>query len=165
MARNTYYSFSWDDNGATFDFSDGTSIDVDWGKLDDETKLRLMAHGLKQKVIDAGAIPRDTETGRSATNAEKIQASMLVAGRINRNEWTAPREGGAGPKGGLLLAALCRLQPSKSREELAAWLKAKSKSEQAALRTSPKIAPIIDEIRAESSRGVDVSDMLDDLGI
>lgn len=156
MARTAYYSYTWDDNGATFDFADGTTAELEWAQLDAETKLRLMAHGLKQKTIDAGAIPRDEQTGRSASLADKIAASMVVFGRVARNQWTAPREGGSGGRGSLLLRALMRLQPAKSREELAMWLAQKSKTEQAALRASAKIAPIIEQIKAETVGAIEV---------
>lgn len=156
MARTAYYNYSWDDTGATFDFSDGSTVELAWAQLDNETRLRLMAHGLKQKTIDAGAIPRDEQTGRSAPVADKIAASMAVFQRVARNEWTAPREGGSGGRGSLLLRALMRLQPAKSREELAAWLAQKTKIEQAALRASARIAPIIEQIKSEAAGCIEV---------
>lgn len=160
------YIYTADHNGATFNLANGQTIDIKWVDLSDEIKFHLMMHGLKQKVADAAAIPRDTETGRSAADADKIAAMQAVATRLVAGEWSAVREGGGGGNaGGLLLRALMQLQPHKSREELAVWLKGKSKSEQAALRTSPKIAPIIDELRAAKTSDIDADDMLADLGI
>lgn len=156
MARIAYYTYQWDDNGATFDFADGTTAELEWAQLDAETRLRLMAHGLKQKVIDAGAIPRDEATGRSAPLADKVAASTDVFRRVARNEWTAPREGGSGGRGSLLLRALMRLQPAKPREELVVWLAGKSKIEQAALRASGRIAPIIEQLKAERAGAIEV---------
>lgn len=157
------YTYNANQSGATFDLANGQTIDIEWADLTDEIKFRLMVHGLKQKVADAAAIPRDVDTGRSATDADKINAMMAVAERLTAGDWNATREGGAGNAGGLLLRALMQLQPAKSRDELAAWLKGKSKAEQAALRASPKVAPIIDSLRAAKVGGIDSEDLLAEL--
>ena len=42
-----------------------------------------LAHGVKQKVSDKAAFPRDTTSGRSATPAEKYDAMREVAERLD----------------------------------------------------------------------------------
>lgn len=157
------YTYSVNNTAASFALADGTVIDLRFEDLTDSIKVLLMLHGLKQKIVDAAAIPRDTETGRSATDAEKIAAMRAVAERLLAGKWSATREGGAGNTGGLLLRALMQLQPHKGRDEIAAWLKGKSKAEQAALRASPKVAPIIDSLRAAATGGIDSDDLLAEL--
>jgi hypothetical protein len=110
-------------------------------------------HGIKQKCIDAAAISRNPDTGKSATVADKWAALGRVVDRITSDDgtWNEAREGG-GNQGGLLLRALMRLQPNKTKEQLVAWLEGKADKEQAALRANPKIAPIIAELKAEQDR-------------
>jgi len=52
-----------------------------------------LAHGYKQKIADAGAIVRNTDTGKSATDAEKRAAMQAVADRLNSGQWNAERTG------------------------------------------------------------------------
>ncbi len=131
--------------------------------LSDEIVTRLALHGLKQKVGDAAAIPRDTETGKSATETEKLEAMRAVYEMLQEGEWSRRAEAGEGGSDGLLLSAICRTFPAKSREEHKAALAGKTKSEQSALLGWPKIQPALSAIRAErakaSSKKVDVESL------
>lgn len=122
-------------------------------------------HGLKQKLVDAAAISRDPETGRSATSETKMDAVFEVLQRLRAGEWNKRREGT--PTGGLLFRALCRMQPGKDADVIRAFLAGKSDKEQAALRANPRVAAVIEEIKAERAGdvgGVDTDAMLVDLG-
>lgn len=164
MARTTLYEYTSNATSATFDFRSGDQFTVRLDQLSDDIKLALMWHGLKQKTADAAAIPRDTDTGRAASDADKIGAMMAVLDRLITGQWNANREGG-GATGGLLLRALVELYPAKTRESLVDYLAGKSDKEKAALRASPKIAPIIDRLKAEAGRagGIDADDLLGEL--
>lgn len=166
MAKTGLYQFVANDTAAQFLLADGTSIDVRLGDLTDEIKHALMLHGLKQKVADAAAIPRDTETGRSATDADKIKAMRAVADRIIAGEWAARAGEGGGAPRSLLQRALERLYPQRTREEIAEFLAGMDKKQQSALRMSPKVAPIIAGLRDEAARGakgVDADELLGEL--
>lgn len=146
-----------------FTFSDGGEpIIMSLAVLSNDMLTYAALHGLKQRIGDAAAIPRNTDTGRSATVAEKRAAMEKVRDTILQGEWSARREGG-GNEGGLLLRALGRLYPAKSREDLAAWVANKSKAEQAAMRANPRVAAIIAELRAESAKGIDTDGLLGEL--
>ena len=122
-------------------------------------------HGLKQKLVDAAAIGRNPDTGRSATIADKYNAVRAVYDRLLAGMWNAPRgEGGTG-SGGLLFRALVRMYPGKSPEALREYLSGKTPAEQAALRKNPRVAAIIEEIRAEApdEDSADSDAMLDEL--
>lgn len=123
-----------------------------------------MWHGAKQKLVDATAIGRNPETGRSATVADKRAALVAVRDNLIAGEWFKQREGA--PSGGLLLRALCVVYDGrKTREELVEYLAGKSLAEQAALRKVPKIADAIAEIRAASAKsdGIDGEELLGEL--
>jgi hypothetical protein len=141
-------------------FSNGRELRIDAETLTPQIIGTAIMHGLKQKLVDAAAISRDPETGRTATIDTKYNAVKEVFERLTiMGEWNKTREGGAGGTGGLLYRALVRMyEGKKSPEELKEYLAGKSAAEQAALRKNPRVAAIIDDIRAEG--GEDTSEEL-----
>ena len=144
-------------------FANGKQITVNAEALDTDIVNRAVMHGLKQKLVDAAAISRNPDTGATASIEDKYNAVYDVYQRLLNGEWNKNREGGGGVSGGLLFRALCRLYDRKTPEEIKTFLDTKTKAEQSALRANPKIAAIIDEIRAERVSGVDSDDLLDEL--
>lgn len=135
-------------------------------ELSPDMVIQAALHGLKQKLCDAAAISRDPDTGRSATVEDKYRAVRVVFDRISAGEWNATRAGGEGTgAGGLLFRALRRLYPQRTEQQLVDYLAGKTKAEQAALRLNPKVAAIIDTIKAESAKtsSIDTDALLDDL--
>jgi hypothetical protein len=144
-------------------FSNGKTLVVNPLEFAEEIREQAMIHGFKQKLIDAAAIGRDPDTGKSATIDDKYEAVREVFDRLAEGEWNKPREGA--PTGGLLLRALLRyFDGKKDREQLVAWLGAKSDAEKAALRKNAKIAAIIEEIKAEreDTDGIDSDALLEE---
>lgn len=146
-------------------FDNGRSLAVSTANLSEEVLRAALAHGIKQKLVDAAAISRNTETGRSATTDDKFAAVSEVHARLLAGQWNKGREAGAGGKGGLLFRALCTIYKDKSAEQLRVWLDGKSDAEQAALRKMPAIANEIESIKAREakSEGVDAGGLLDEL--
>lgn len=144
----------------------GESIIVNPQELSADVLRMAILHGLKQKLIDAAAISRNPDTGKSATPDDKWAAVMVVYERLLRGEWNAVRGEGTGAGNGLLFRALVRMYPAKTQEQLRAYLDGKTKAEQAALRANPKVAAVIEEIKAESAKAgnVDSDSLLDELG-
>lgn len=134
--------------------------------LSDAMIEQAALHGLKQKIVDAAALSRNPDTGRSATAADKYNAMREVLDRIMAGEWNKARGDGTGA-GGLLFAALCRLYTIKTPEEIRAFLDGKTAAEQAALRKNPKVAGVIETIKAERAKDapddLDTDDMLAEL--
>lgn len=153
-------------NVAMFKCADGEVKGINIDNLTPEIQRAALIHGLKQKVIDAAAISRNPETGKSATVADKWVAAMEVAERLVAGQWNAVREGGGGNEGGLLAAALVKVY-NKPIEKIREFLATKSDAEKAALRGNPKIAPVIAEIKAAQAatkaKGVDTSALLGEL--
>jgi len=124
-----------------------------------------MMHGLKQKLVDAAAISRNTDTGRAASIDDKYEAVAEVHARLLSGQWNKTREGG-GATGGLLFRALCRMYDGKKTPEaLREFLDGKTDAEKAALRKNSKVAAIIEAIRAESAKpdGTDADALLGEL--
>lgn len=153
------------DTGAetlTLTFSNGRDLVLRLSSLSADIATQAMYHGLKQKLVDAAAIGRDPDTGRSATIDDKYNAVREVYDRLLAGEWNKTREGGAAT-GGVMLRALMMVYPSKTKDQLAEYLKGKSAAEKAALKLVPKIAAAIDTIMATKVGDVDTDALLDEL--
>ena len=128
--------------------------------LDQDMVNMATLHGLKQKIVDAAAL------GASYSTREKYEAMSVVVERITGEfpSWNVRSEGG-GSVTGLLFRALCRLYPEKDPSVLRAYHDGLSKSEQCALRKNPKVAVVIEELKAEKvdTKGVDSDLLLDAL--
>jgi hypothetical protein len=154
----------------TLKFADGTASAISTIDLSPEILSQALMHGLKQKLVDAAAIARNTETGASATLADKKEAVLSVLNRLMAGSWNATREGGeSAAKGSILLLALQRAQPAADPVALAIRVKALTDAERAALMKNPKILPHVQAIQAERAAaatkksGVDSDALLSDL--
>lgn len=149
----------------TLEFSNGETINVDSTALAAHIIQYATMHGLKQKLVDAAAISCNPETGRPATIDDKYEAVKAVFDRLMAGSWNKPREGGAAVAGGLLFKALCRMYATKTPEFIREFLAKKSDAEKTALRKNPRVAAIIEEIKAENAKDDDgTSDaLLDEL--
>lgn len=162
--RNAAISATINGTTLTLIFANGETLIMHGDTLTSDMQQYAMMHGLKQKLVDAAAISRNPETGRAATVEDKYQAVKAVFDRLLSGQWNTTREGGA--TGGLLLQALCRMYAGrKTPEELKAFLADKTDAEKTALRKNPRVAAIIDEIRAEQGKAanIDTDELLGEL--
>ena len=146
-------------------FADGKELAITASQLTNNVMEYAIFHGLKQKLVDAAAISRNPETGRAASVEDKYQAVKTVYDRLLAGQWNAVREGG-GATGGLLLQALVRMYARrKTIEALKAFLADKSDAEKTALRKNPRVATIIEDIRAETGKAasIDTDELLGEL--
>lgn len=140
-------------NTLTLAFANGKTLTVKSDELSADIISQAIMHGLKQKLVDAAAISRNTDTGRPASIEDKYNAVREVYDRLYAGSWNKIRAAGEGKSsGGLLFKALCRMYASKTPEQVRAFLDAKTKEEQAALRKNPRVAEIIETIRAEEAK-------------
>jgi len=153
-----------DGSTLTLSFRHGEAIIIDRLVLDAGIVDHAIMHGLKQKLVDAAAISRNPDTGATATIEDKYNAVLAVYNRLLDGEWNKTREASDSVSGsGLLFRALCRLYPGKTGDTIRVYLDGKTKSEQAALRSNPKVAAIIDTIRAEKVKDVNADALLSEL--
>ena len=163
--RNATITATIDGNTLTLTFANGETLTMRGDALNSDVQQYAMMHGLKQKLVDAAAISRNPETGRAATVEDKFQAVKTVYDRLLAGQWNATREGG-GATGGLLLQALCRMYAGrKTADELKAFLAEKTDAEKTALRKNPRVAQIIEDIRAEQGKAanIDTDELLGEL--
>lgn len=142
-------------------FSNGETIAIAPEELNSEIRNAALLHGLKQKLVDAAAISRNPDTGRSATADDKYNAVREVYDRLLSGQWNKGRGEGSGTKGGLLFRALCQLYEGKQTPEaIRAFLDKKSPAEKTALRNTAKIAAIIATFKEEPIDGIDADELL-----
>lgn len=147
----------------TLTFSHGEVLVVDATTLEQDIILAATVHGLKQKLVDAAAIARDTTTGRSATIDDKFAAVKEIFDRLTGPSptWNKVIKSAPSMKGGMFLAAMMELT-GKSREEMIAYLDGLSKEHTAALKLNPRVSVIMERMAAERAKpkGPDNSDEL-----
>ena len=149
--------------GVKFTSADGHERTILLSDLTTEMRTMSMAHGVKQKIVDAAAIARNPDTGRSATILDKWDALTAVADRLISGTWNKGRADGTSNVGGLLLRALVRMYVGKKTEDqLRDYLTAKTAEERASLRKNPKVAAIILAIQAEDLAAKGTPDDSDD---
>ena len=154
------------DGALILEFRHGETLRLHPESLAPEIQRAALLHGLKQKLVDAAAISRDTATGRAATIVTKFNAVREIFDRITgaggeTPSWNKPRAGGAGGQGGLLARAIARYK-SVTVEQAKAYLDRLTDAQKQALRVDPRIAAIINELRLESAKpaGIDTDALL-----
>jgi hypothetical protein len=151
-------------NGETlrlvFGGNENEAITITRSMLTNDIIIQATMHGLKQKLVDAAAISRNPDTGRSATIADKFNAVMEVYDRLCAGQWNKVRDGAGAVSGGLLFRALCIAYPAKAPEVLREYLGKRTAEEKTALRA--KFADIIATLKAPST-DLDTDAMLDEL--
>lgn len=153
-----------DNPGVTLTFSNGERLSIHMGHLSPAMQIQATLHGLKQKLVDAAAISRNPDTGRSATIDDKYNAVREVYDRLLSGQWNKIRTDGATTKGGLLFRALCLMYADKTPDAIKAFLDKKTPAEKTALRNTARIASIIATFKAdEIDDGIDADTMLDEL--
>lgn len=150
----------------TVNHPDGQNVALAVDELTEVLVRQATCHGLKQKLGDAMAIPRDPDTGLPATVDDKWSAVMRVLDGLRAGEWNQ-RAAGEGEGGGLLLRAMRRLSPEADVATLRGRIAGLDKKQQAALRANPRVAAAIAEIKREDAAragaGVDGDSLLDSL--
>lgn len=142
--------------GLALQFANGEVLALTAAQLSNAILEHAVWHGLKQKLVDAAAISRNPETGRAATVQDKYDAVKTVYDRLLSGAWNAVREGG-GQSGGLLFKALLRMYAGrKTEQDIRAFLEDKSDAEKTALRKNPRVAQIIEDIRAETGKAASI---------
>jgi hypothetical protein len=76
--------------GLNLAFSNGRMLQIKHGDLSNVLMAEALWHGMKQKLVDAAAISRNPETGRSATVEDKFDAVQTVSSGCSPACGTSP---------------------------------------------------------------------------
>lgn len=135
-------------------FGDGRVLELDAAKCDSEIRQTAMMAGFKSKLVDAGAISRNTTTGASASLQDKYDAVREVYERITApgGTWNLGRKAGEGGGGsdGLLRRAIMELK-GKDAQTVVAYLAGRTPDERKALRKNLKVAAIMLRLASEGA--------------
>lgn len=152
----------------TVTFSNGKDLAIDTATLTPEIQRMAMLHGIKQKLVDAGAIARNTENGLSASIDDKYAAVAEVHARLTCSEPTWNKERGTAEKKApkdLLKRALMQMT-GKDADYVEQFLTAKTKQEREALKKNPRVIAIMNELQAAGgTNGIDTDSILGELGV
>ena len=139
------------ESGVVFQFGENGevgTVETSLEELNDEIRLRLALHGLKQKLGDAYAGEKDP--------AAAMKSVQEVYERLRNGEWTTARSGGG--RVGQLAKALARAK-GVSIEEATAAIEGLSKEERAQLRKHPRVQKALLEIKMEELGEVSEEDL------
>ncbi len=171
---NSVISTRVDENGVVFSVTGVGELSLPFGELSDAVKHRAMIHGLIQRVSDAAALSRNTETGQSATPQDKYNAMRDIVEhyRTGTTEWSVKRASGTGEtrENGITLRALAAVQGAdvatmrERVERLAEKQGVTTRAILAKIATQPAVAAKIAELRAQTV-AVDADAMLAELGV
>lgn len=161
MKSNSIITHEVAGNVITFHVKQAGDIVFNMDAVSPANRERAAIHGFIQRISDGAAMSRDPETGQPATPADKLARMQAIAEHYQSGsgDWSMRREGN-GVEGGLLFRALTRLYPNKSADELRAFIEGVSTKERAALMVSPKVKPIVDEIRSAAVGDINAEDIL-----
>ena len=126
--------------GVIFDFRNGRTIAF---QVPDSLLLHFAAHGAAQKIGDETAGEDDVD--------DMVLAVEDIIARLNEGKWTKEREGGGFGGTSVLIQALQVAWPTKTIDDIRAFLKDKTKAQKDAMRISAKLKPIVDKIEAEKA--------------
>jgi hypothetical protein len=164
MARKSICEKDYDvaTKEATFNFTDGTELVLEVGKLSEEIQTNLMLHGALQKVGDSYA-GVEGDVAKGIANAKDVIQGLLAG------QWKGEREGGL--RIGVLAEAIAKLKNSDVETVRAALTLKEGATEDekkahtkklAELRSHPQIKKAVAEIQlakanAEAEAAGDVS--------
>ena len=141
-------------------YSDGKKLEFDPTKAG-AVREDAEYNGWKQKIADAAAISRDSETGKPATVAAKREAMEAVVANLYAGQWNATREGSE-RSSQLFDAVMAHYAGKKSADAVRKYLKDMSKEQRDALAETDAIRKQIDKIRRAKVKasGINGEDLL-----
>ena len=131
--------------------------------IPDNLLQKFAAHGAEQKLGDEIAGVEDTE--------DAVLAVDELIDRLYNGEWGVARDKSGLAGASILLRALVE-SSGKTPDEIKSFLKDKTTAQKAALRSNPKIRPIVERLEAEKAAksqkkgaAVDTDALLSGLGL
>lgn len=161
------------DGKLIFDVRGAGNLTLDPDKVSAENRSRAMYHGFEQRVRDAGALLRDTDNGKSASPADKLESMRRIVEHLmsGATEWAIKQAAGGGTDSGLTIMALMRVKgwdidaANGQIEKIALAKGLERKDVLANLAKNPEIIRAVGDIKAERAArsAVDAGDLLDEM--
>lgn len=155
----------------TVNFSTGEELSVDVATLAPNIIRDAVLIAVKNKLIDAAAIPRDKETGRTADVSDKYRAVHAVFTRITdpiNPQWNAIKAKSEAAAGSNLLIRALMQMSGKTKQAVESQLESMTKEQRAVLKKNSKVAKIILELQLaglQENEEKQAEDLLSGFGI
>lgn len=141
--------------GIQFNVLGAGSFVFDYTQAAQSNRTHAEIHGWLQRIVDAAAIGRDPETGRSATPMEKLTAMQELAAHYEGGnpEWSRKGGGGDTRAGNLTIRALANVR---------GWTdeKATTEATRIAVEDGITLQKLLTQLRTRPGRVRDVYDTL-----
>lgn len=172
MARaNSIISTTIDNDTITFAVQGVGNLTINMKQVSTQNATRAMHHGIIQRVSDAAALSRNTDTGQPASPADKFDAMKRIVDHLNSGspDWSlrvASGESGSAVAG-ITLKAVASVQGvsvDEMRQRIERLAEKRGITTRALLATLAKqeaVAKRIAEMRAPT--GLDADDLLGEL--
>lgn len=136
--------------------------DLCYDHASEAIKRAAWAHGVKQKIGDAGAVEAG-ENGK-VDPAEKWRRVLEMADRVHRNVWNERAAAGTS-EDMVLFRALCLAYPDKTPEQVGRFMEALDTMKKRVLLNQTEgnaLRPFVDKVRAElaATAPVDAEELL-----
>lgn len=135
----------------------GMDFRIDCSKVNPALHAYAILDGIKDTIRDAGALGVSESLGAKFA-AMKARADYLESGA---DSWTQRSK--AEGEGTLLFKALMRFAPDKDEAKVLAFVRSLARSKRDAMLASDHLREIVAELRAESGRGIEVSELFGEL--
>lgn len=187
MARkNSIIQATVDGSELTFDVQTAGTFTIDANALSEAIRHEALIHGLRQKISDGAAIPKDQLPDDPEEAAKlKFDAMREIADRLLAGDWKAARGDGSSPQPGIIFRAYCEFARSQkggknltdeilrekfetTRRNLAARFEISERAAQIRIGQNPEIAKIIERMKSERGTNagqISADDLLGDLGL
>lgn len=121
------------------------NIELHLDAVSPENRDYAGVHGFGQRIPDAAAIPRNPETGKSASPQEKFDAMVRLVEHYESgtSEWSRVRESGEGANRGQLFRALQIIYPARTPEQIRAVMDGWTKEQLKEVRKSQAVRDAI----------------------
>ena len=147
----------------TFIVKDVGNVVLDTAKCHAAVRAKAETHGWFQRINDAAAISRNTETGKPASPKDKFDALRALVEHYHSgtSDWSRKSERLPGrDSSALLIEAMCEVYPEKDRATVEKFVEGKSAKERVALLNHGEIKKAADAIRAKAVETIDAEGLL-----
>lgn len=152
------------ENVITFHVKQAGTVVFNLDAVSPANRKRAAIHGFIQRVSDGAAMSRNPETGQPAAPIDKMARMQAIVDHYQSGSpnWSMRRENRVGAEGGLLFRALMRLYPTKTPDELKAFITGLTDEQKKGLMYDPKssVKAAIDTIHAEAISNIDAEEIL-----
>lgn len=135
----------------------GMDFRIDVSKVNEDLHQYAILDGIKDTIRDAGALGAGESIGAKFA-AMRARAEYLESGA---DSWT--QRSRAEGEGTLLFKALMRFAPGKDETKVLAYVKSLARSKRDAMLASEQLSDIVAELRAESGKGIEVTELFEEL--